>query len=239
MPAGKARVAYGWNFIDTRLSTHMARKQANVTADTREKLLVLAARSFGTQGYSATTMRGIAEQAGIEAASIYYHFSSKEELVDEVMAHGADSIVQHLTRYLDALPPEASARERFKAALVGQMSALVKYGDYAMAHGRLLAQLPDKPRERQIKRREQHQKLWSALLEALRDEGLLRADVDIALCRVFVLGFVNSAQTWFNPRKGSMEDVAEQLCILFFEGVLPLDQRAAPAKPAPSSRAAR
>jgi TetR/AcrR family transcriptional regulator, cholesterol catabolism regulator len=47
--------------------------------------LRLAARLFATQGYTATTMRVIAEQAGIEAASIYYHFSSKEELVDVVM----------------------------------------------------------------------------------------------------------------------------------------------------------
>ena len=203
----------------------MARKQVSVTTDTREKLLMLAARSFGTQGYSATTMRGIAEQAGIEAASIYYHFSSKEELVDEVMSHGADAITEHIEQHLDALPPNAGARERFKAALVGQMSALMKFGDYAMAHGRLLAQLPDKPRERQLKRREQHQKLWSSLFEGLRDEGLLRREVDIALCRVFVLGFVNSVQTWFNPRKGSMEHVAEQLCAIFFEGVLPLGER--------------
>lgn len=56
----------------------MTKRQANATTvDTREKLMRLAARAFGTQGYAATTMRGIADQAGIEAASIYYHFSSK------------------------------------------------------------------------------------------------------------------------------------------------------------------
>lgn len=69
----------------------MARKQKTVSSnasETRENLLKLAARTFGTQGYSATTMRKIAEQAGIEAASIYYHFSSKEQLVDEVMEQG-------------------------------------------------------------------------------------------------------------------------------------------------------
>ncbi|WP_289237391.1 helix-turn-helix domain-containing protein, partial [Escherichia coli] len=48
---------------------------------------------FGEQGYSATTMRNIAEQSGIEAASIYYHFASKEELVDEVMEQGGNRII--------------------------------------------------------------------------------------------------------------------------------------------------
>lgn len=210
----------------------MAKKQANATPDTRENLMRLAARSFSTQGYSATTMRAIADQAGIEAASIYYHFSSKEELVDAVMAHGAESIVQHLKEHLAALPPDANALQRFRAALVGQMSAVIKFGDYAMAHGRLLAQLPDKTRERQVKRREQHQKLWTALMEDLRAQGFLREDVDIHLCRVFALGFVNSVQTWFNPRKGSLERVAEQFCKVFFEGAAPAGSRAAGTSPA-------
>ncbi|WP_155642088.1 TetR/AcrR family transcriptional regulator [Burkholderia cepacia] len=184
-------------------------------------MLRLAARSFATQGYAATTMRAIADQAGIEAASIYYHFSSKEELVDVVMEHGADSIVQHIKEHFDALPRDATADARFKAALVGQMSALIKFGDYALAHGRLLTQLPDKVRERQVKRRERHQQLWTAVFDDLRTEGFLREDVDIALCRVFVLGCINSVQTWFDPKKGSLDKVADQLATMFFEGVKP------------------
>ncbi|CAG2132785.1 TetR/AcrR family transcriptional regulator [Cupriavidus numazuensis] len=200
----------------------MTKRQLNTaTVDTREKLMRLAARAFGTQGYSATSMRYIADQAGIEAASIYYHFSSKEELVDTVMEHGAASIIRHIQDHLDALPPDADAEQRFRAALLGQMSALIQYGDYALAHGRLLAQLPDSVRERVIKRREKHQAFWSRLLEDLRDEGQLREDVDIALCRVFVLSAITSAQTWFNPRKGSAEKIIDELCAIFFDGARP------------------
>ncbi|WP_174929232.1 MULTISPECIES: TetR/AcrR family transcriptional regulator [Burkholderia] len=184
-------------------------------------MLRLAARSFATQGYAATTMRFIADQAGIEAASIYYHFSSKEELVDVVMEHGAESIVQHINEHFAALPPGATADARFKAALIGQMSALIKFGDYALAHSRLLTQLPDKVRERQVKRRERHQQLWTAVFDDLRAEGWLREDVDDALCRVFVLGCINSVQTWFDPKKGSLDHVADQLVTMFFEGVRP------------------
>jgi TetR/AcrR family transcriptional regulator, cholesterol catabolism regulator len=197
------------------------KKNVSSSVDTRENLLRLAARSFATQGYAATTMRSIAEQAGIEAASIYYHFSSKEEMVDVVMEHGADSIVQHIKEHLEALPPGADAEARFKATLVGQMSALIKFGDYALAHGRLLSQLPDKVRERQVRRRARHQQLWTGVFEDMRNEGFLREDVDIRLCRIFVLGFVNSVQTWFDPKKGSLDEVAEQLCGIFFDGVRP------------------
>lgn len=191
------------------------------TSETRENLLKLAARTFGVQGYSATTMRNIAEQAGIEAASIYYHFPSKEDLVDEVMEQGADRIVHHLNERLDALGSSATAEQRFRAAVLGQMVGLVKHGDFALANTRLLGQLPDKVRERQIKRRERHQKLWNGLLEDLQSDGKLRSDVDIHLARIFILGSINSIQSWFNPRKGSLEKVAEQFCDMFFEGVSP------------------
>lgn len=202
----------------------MARKQktgsTNVN-ETRENLLKLAARTFGTQGYSATTMRNIAEQAGIEAASIYYHFSSKEELVDEVMEQGAGRIVQELNGRIEALGPDATAEQRFRAAVLGQMTGLVKHGDFALAHGRLLGQLPEAVRERQVKRRERHQRLWNGLLEDLRTEGRLRGDVDIHLARIFILGSINSIQSWFNPRKGALEKIADQLCDMFFAGVSP------------------
>lgn len=197
----------------------MAQKKQSPNIDTREKLLHAAARSFGVQGYAATTMRSIADEAGIEAASIYYHFSSKEDLVEEVMVYGGESIVRHLKAQVEALGPDADATARFRAAVTGQMSAMVKYGDYALASGRLLTQLPEGVRLKQVKRRETHQQLWSQLLEALRSEGFLRPDVDIHLCRVFLLACINSTQTWFNSKKGSIEDVADQLCAMFFEGV--------------------
>lgn len=203
----------------------MRKRNINPSTDTRENLLRLAARSFATQGYTATTMRSIADQAGIEAASIYYHFSSKEELVEVVMEHGADSIVQHIKGHVDALPPGANAEARFKATVLGQLSALTMFGDYALAHSRLLTQLPDKVRERQVKRRERHQKLWTGVFDDLRAEGFMREDADIALCRVFLLGCINSVQTWFDPKKGSLGKVADELCALFFEGVRPAKTR--------------
>lgn len=202
----------------------MARRQKTNSTnanETRESLLQLAARTFGMQGYSATTMRHIAEQAGIEAASIYYHFSSKEELVAEVMEQGADRIVHELTEHVEALGSGATAEQRFRAAVFGQMSGLVKHGDFALAHGRLLGQLPEAVREQQLKRRERHQKLWNGLLEDLRAEGRMRNDVDIHLARISILGSINSVQSWFNPRKGALEKVANQLCDMFFAGVSP------------------
>ena len=53
--------------------------------DTKEKILDSAERLFGEQGYGATSLRHIIAQAGVNLASVHYHFGSKEELLDAVV----------------------------------------------------------------------------------------------------------------------------------------------------------
>src|SRR3546814_8578670 len=55
---------------------------------TRERILDVSARIFRTRGYAETTMNDIAEATGIKAASIYYYFRSKDEIVEEVLNLG-------------------------------------------------------------------------------------------------------------------------------------------------------
>src|SRR5437762_1000929 len=47
----------------------------------RDKVLAAAVQLFAEYGYHAATMRDIARIAGIRAASIYYHYASKQALL--------------------------------------------------------------------------------------------------------------------------------------------------------------
>lgn len=53
---------------------------SNKQADGRDRILDVAEALFQERGYTAVTMRDIAEAAGMRQASLYYHFPSKEEL---------------------------------------------------------------------------------------------------------------------------------------------------------------
>lgn len=48
---------------------------------TRSLILETALEMFGERGYEETTMRAIAEKAGVAPAATYYHFRSKEHLI--------------------------------------------------------------------------------------------------------------------------------------------------------------
>ena len=50
-------------------------------SSTKEKILQTAAKMFSERGYDKVTMREIADAVGIKAATIYHHFSSKEDIL--------------------------------------------------------------------------------------------------------------------------------------------------------------
>jgi AcrR family transcriptional regulator len=52
----------------------------------REEILDAAAELFTSRGYAATSTRMIADAVGVRQASLYYHFASKEELLEELLA---------------------------------------------------------------------------------------------------------------------------------------------------------
>ncbi|GAB2554586.1 TetR/AcrR family transcriptional regulator [Kribbella endophytica] len=54
--------------------------------DTRGEILAAARESFAGNGFAATSMRGVARGAGVDAALVHHYFDSKDELFVEAMA---------------------------------------------------------------------------------------------------------------------------------------------------------
>ena len=61
---------------------------------------------FQDKGFSATSMRDLAETVGIEAASLYNHIKSKSEILQEIIFHAATECNVHLDE-VDAQPTSA------------------------------------------------------------------------------------------------------------------------------------
>ena len=78
----------------------------------RGELLTLAASMFAERGLRATTVRDIADAAGILSGSLYHHFASKEEMVDEVLRSFLGWLFD---RYQQIIDTEPNPLERFRA----------------------------------------------------------------------------------------------------------------------------
>ena len=75
--------------------------------DTKEKILDTAERLIGEQGYSATSLRHIIAQAGVNLAAVHYHFGSKEDLLDAVVARKAAPVNDARLAWLERVEAEA------------------------------------------------------------------------------------------------------------------------------------
>lgn len=59
---------------------------------TREKIVVAAAAVFDEVGYEAATISQILKKAGVTKGALYFHFASKEELAQEVLATQVNAV---------------------------------------------------------------------------------------------------------------------------------------------------
>jgi AcrR family transcriptional regulator len=186
---------------------------------TREQILAIAARLFSERGYANTTLRQIAQEAGIQAGSIYYHFDGKDEIAACVLDEGIAAVTDAVQRRLAALPPDADMRTRLGAAVEGHLWGMLQRGEFTAAHIRIYRYVSDAARQRHRSIRSAYTQLWDGLLQQAADAGLLRRDIPVPMVRQFLVGALNWPVDWYDPQRGSFEQLAAQLTALALDGM--------------------
>lgn len=75
---------------------------ASVERGTRERILEVAEAFLGERGYDGTRLHLIAQRVGIQKASLFHYFPSKEHLYRAVLAEGFGETQQTLRRVLES-----------------------------------------------------------------------------------------------------------------------------------------
>lgn len=186
----------------------------------QKRVLDAAAKIFRDNGYAGTTMRAIADEADLKAGSIYYHYKSKDELISAVLDLGIHAVTNTVRTALDALPENASARERIETAIHAHLSAIIDYGDYALATRRVFGQAPEGIRVKNMRLRDHYGTIWQDILTDARDRGEFRPDANITLARLFILGALNWTVEWFKPGGRTIDEVAREFTSVVIDGLL-------------------
>jgi TetR/AcrR family transcriptional regulator, transcriptional repressor for nem operon len=77
------------------------------TSDKRERLLKAGGRLIHSKGYRATTLSDIAAASGVPLGNVYYHFRSKENLLDAVVQEQQDDFRNRVARFEVEPSPQA------------------------------------------------------------------------------------------------------------------------------------
>lgn len=164
---------------------------------TRRRLLDAAAGEVARRGVAGTSINTIAAAAGLKPGSIYFHFESKDQLIEAMFVEGLQSSLVYLDDALAAVAG-AGASVRLAAAIRAHATALHELADYAVA---VLG--PSFPSEAAgaaaVRRRRSYVGRWRALIEDAQREGVLPPDIDPRLLRDLVLGALNAVSLAGRP----------------------------------------
>jgi len=183
----------------------------------RHGVLHAAASRFVDQGYAATTVRQIATDSGIKAASIYHHFASKASLFGSVLEEGIRVMVEAFDRAAAEAEAESAVQDRLLAHVRAHLAALFEHGPFTASHVTAFFTAPPQVRAHTVPVRDGYEQLWN---ELLADLFPTRSAQDLALVRLLLFGSMNSTIEWFRPDgEMSLDDLAGQITEHFLHGV--------------------
>ena len=190
---------------------------------TRARILDAAAHVLSAKGYAGLRLTDVAGEAEIQAPAIYYYYASKDELVEEVMWAGIADMREHVAAALDALPDGTPSLDRLLTAAEVHLRHALEISDYTTASIRNAGQVPLSIRKRQILEEERYGEVWRRLINDLAREGRLRPELDLYIAQMLVLGALNWAVEWWNPRRGSLDAVVANAQSFIRHGIVAAD----------------
>lgn len=184
----------------------------------RREILEAATEVFAEKGVVAATVRDIGDRAGILSGSLYHHFSSKEEMISEILV----PVVRSQVEAFDAIVADTDDPDQILRQLIAGAVAQTASNPHAARilrndthHFRDMPGLDDVVRQqRAVMSR------WTAAVKDGIAAGIFRADADPAIVTRSIADVVLGAYRFMKPLGRTPADqVAEQLAALILDGL--------------------
>ncbi|HSO71285.1 MAG TPA: TetR/AcrR family transcriptional regulator [Thermodesulfobacteriota bacterium] len=181
----------------------------------RTKIREAAARLFAEKGFENTTTRDIAGAAGINNASLYYYFDSKEQLLYQILEEVIRTGLERITEIEQSPRP---LKEKLALTLRIHTTAAVDFDKMKMLVHDQRSLSPGHREELNQKQSEYVCRLI-AILQQLRDQGEM-LDLDLTVCAYAFFGMVSWAYRWYRPEgKVRLEELSDIFYTIFTRGI--------------------
>ena len=180
------------------------------------QIIDAAARVFSERGFHGATTQGIADVLGIRQASLYYYFSSKEAALELVCLKGVEGFFEAAKAI--AARPE-TAEKRLILLIASHLSPLVDRADFVKVFLNERQHLPRESRRRIGRWSRGLERIFEDVIKEGVAKGEFRADLDIRLAALAILGMCNAASSWQRKENIDVRDIAEEFARLVIDGM--------------------
>lgn len=163
----------------------------------KETILDCSARLFRIKGYRATSMRDIAQEVGMEAASLYNHISSKQELLRELLMHIAKIFTEGMGNILQS---NLSPNDKLERIVALHIRFTLEYPNSISIIASEWIHLEEPALKEYISLRNKYEKnIQKIIAEGIRVGDFEKVDTEIAMFSI--LSTLRWLYTWYSNKK--------------------------------------
>jgi len=194
----------------------MAKLKNKKSSPRKEVILSKAAWLFREKGYNATSMRDLAEEVGVEAASLYNHINSKSEILQEICFKVANRFMSHIEQVTQQDQP---AIKKLDAILRFHIRNMLELYEEVYVSDREWKHLAEPYLFNfQNQRRVYRQRIASIIEEGIQKGEIKQIDAPTAV--LIILHAVSGIESWHRSKKKiSGEVLEENMIMIMIEGL--------------------
>lgn len=193
---------------------------ADKTAPARRTVILdNAARLFAQQGIGGTSVREISASVGMLSGSLYHHFTSKDEMVQEVLTEFLEELQR---RYLGVTESGAPPREALNQLIRITLEIIRDYPYATQIYQNEVAYIQKLPKSTGTRAISSDiAKLWVEVIELGIENGVFKKDLDANVVHRLVRDSLWLTARWFTPsKKYTLDQLTADCSALFLDGIM-------------------
>ncbi|MBL7834909.1 MAG: TetR family transcriptional regulator [Cyclobacteriaceae bacterium] len=183
----------------------------------KEQVIRSAAELFKEKGYAASSMRDLAQKLGIEAASLYSHIKSKEEILQTLCFDMAAEFRESLDK---VEKQNVSASEKLSMGIIGHVNVMARDLTASAVFMNEHRHLSNPHLRDFLLLRINYINRFKAIIEQGVASGEFKKNIDTKLAVMTLFSSLNWMPMWYSP-EGSIEpkELGQQLANMLVNGL--------------------
>lgn len=169
----------------------------------KEEIVLTAAQLFKEKGYNAVSMRDLAQELGIKAASLYNHIHSKQEILGSIIMQVAQRFTVHMT---EISPKSISAVQKVEEIIKMHIDLTIQQTDFLACMNNDWIHLGEENKEKYVEMRADYETKFREILQ----EGIAAKELEESNPEIMLFSILSTLRTfylWYAKNKNINPDV--------------------------------
>lgn len=187
-----------------------------LTSNRKQELINTAAQLFKQKGFASTSMRDLAAEIGMEAASLYHHIKSKDELLEVICFDLADKLTTAIAEVNDIY---FNAEDKLRMAIKNHVEILTQNIHFSTVFIQDWRHLTEPKLTEFRALRDAYEQGMRVIVQEGKNEDIFD-DVDEKFAALTILSTLNWINEWYSPTgKMNAEQIAQKLSDFILGGL--------------------